>query len=179
MPAEHHRPDGGLYQGYYCISCGRGALNMLGTGHDPCPNAPQPKLVEALAVINTNPEHTPIPDVYDWYAEQVRGGGVIKWSPIEGEVTGPPDGHGEGQAGDRPTPPTIHLRIDDANPGHTRLSVFVGRNPGARCHSGQIVLRTDEWEQLLGYINEDGKIQVDRVTRRHYEGDETLYDLEE
>ncbi len=37
MPAEHlrYKEDGtvGLYQGYYCMNCGVGGVNMVGSGH--------------------------------------------------------------------------------------------------------------------------------------------------
>lgn len=46
-------------------------------------------------------------------------------------------------------PPTVTFRVDDANPGHTTLSVFVGRTPGARGHAGTLTLRTDELAALL------------------------------
>ena len=45
--------------------------------------------------------------------------------------------------------PTITFRVDEANHGHVTLSVFIGRNPGARGHSGRLVLRTDELVELL------------------------------
>ena|GEM_PF-6382058 len=45
--------------------------------------------------------------------------------------------------------PTITFRVDEANHGHVTLSVFIGRNPGARGHSGRLVLRTDEFIDLL------------------------------
>lgn len=49
---------------------------------------------------------------------------------------------------DDPRPVTVMFREDGRNPGHARVSVFVGRQPGARGHSGQLVLRTDEWDEL-------------------------------
>jgi len=58
---------------------------------------------------------------------------------------------------------TVALREDDRNPGHVRVSVFVGRRPGSRGHSGQIVLRTDEWDDLS-----------ERIRQRQRSGDELL-----
>jgi hypothetical protein len=51
---------------------------------------------------------------------------------------------------ERPT--KIALRVNDRNPGHVRLSLFVGRNPGSRVHAGEIVVRTDEWDELRDRI---------------------------
>lgn len=45
-------------------------------------------------------------------------------------------------------PVTVSVREDDRNEAHVHLSVFVGRNPGARGRSGTLVLRTDEWDEL-------------------------------
>lgn len=47
------------------------------------------------------------------------------------------------------TEPTVTFRVDAANPGHVHLTVFIGRNPGARGHSGTLTLRTDELAELL------------------------------
>lgn len=47
---------------------------------------------------------------------------------------------------DRPV--TCTYSVVEQNPGHTRLSVYVGRTPGARGHAGVITLRTDEYEAL-------------------------------
>ena len=33
MAAKHMRPEG-LFQGYYCLRCGQGGLNMYGMGRD-------------------------------------------------------------------------------------------------------------------------------------------------
>lgn len=46
------------------------------------------------------------------------------------------------------TPVTAALRLDSVNPGHVIMSVFIGRNIGARGHSGTLTLRTDEWHEL-------------------------------
>ncbi len=43
---------------------------------------------------------------------------------------------------------SVGWRVDEQNPGHTKVSVFIGRNPGARGHAGQLTIRTDEWEEL-------------------------------
>lgn len=42
----------------------------------------------------------------------------------------------------------IGFRENSRNPGHCRISVFVGRKRGSRGHSGEIVLRTDEWDEI-------------------------------
>jgi hypothetical protein len=52
MPAEHLRPDGKLYQGYYCTRCGAAGVNMLGTGHGEARCEPDPELVRALLFVN-------------------------------------------------------------------------------------------------------------------------------
>jgi len=54
--------------------------------------------------------------------------------------------------------PTISLREDERNPGHVRVSVFVGRQPGSRGHAGQIVLRTDEWDDLVRLMRGEGDL---------------------
>lgn len=51
-----------------------------------------------------------------------------------------------------PGPVTVGLRVDDRGPAHTRLSVFVGRNRGARGRAGELTLRTDEWDELAGRL---------------------------
>lgn len=40
-------------------------------------------------------------------------------------------------------------RIDHADSGHVHVSVFVGKRPGARGHSGALIFRTDEWTALI------------------------------
>lgn len=62
-------------------------------------------------------------------------------------------------------PVTMGLRVDDANPGHTRLSVFVGRNPGARGHAGHLVLRTDEWDEIRTAVEDATAILRGEVHR--------------
>ena len=47
---------------------------------------------------------------------------------------------------------TVHLRVFDRNPGHTKAHVFVGRNPDARGNSGVLTFRTDEFDELFGDI---------------------------
>lgn len=44
---------------------------------------------------------------------------------------------------------TCMLRVDDTNPGHTWVTLFVGRNPSARGHAGTLAFRTDELAELL------------------------------
>jgi len=56
-------------------------------------------------------------------------------------------------------PVSIMFREDERNPGHVRLSVFVGRTDGARGHAGEIVMRADEWDQLQSQIL-DGEILI-------------------
>lgn len=54
---EHNRPEG-LCQGYYCLTCGEGGLNMYGMNatHNnavrDCPNEPNPELVAILRELN-------------------------------------------------------------------------------------------------------------------------------
>lgn len=56
------------------------------------------------------------------------------------------------------------VRVVSRNPGHTRVSVFSGRNEGARGHSGELVFRTDEWAELVdgagagGGIDSEGRL---------------------
>ena len=45
--------------------------------------------------------------------------------------------------------PTIKFRVDEVNEAHVTLAVFVGRTPDARGHAGRLVLRTDEFADLL------------------------------
>ncbi len=42
----------------------------------------------------------------------------------------------------------IGLREDSCTGGHTQVSVFIGRNEGARGRSGVITVRNDEWDEL-------------------------------
>jgi len=60
-------------------------------------------------------------------------------------------------------PVTVAFRVDRQNPGHTFASVFIGRNVGARGHSGQLTIRTDEWNELverLGLDPDAGLIEI-------------------
>jgi hypothetical protein len=43
---------------------------------------------------------------------------------------------------------TVMMREVWRNPGHTGVQIFVGRNPGARGCSGEVTMRTDEWDEL-------------------------------
>lgn len=49
-------------------------------------------------------------------------------------------------------PVSVAFREDERNPGHVKVSVFIGRNPGSRGHSGQITIRTDEWDEMVEQI---------------------------
>jgi len=57
MPAEHYRynehGEVGLYQGYYCGSCGAGGMSMVGGSHRCSPN---PDLVAELKKLNSHPK---------------------------------------------------------------------------------------------------------------------------
>jgi len=39
------------------------------------------------------------------------------------------------------------------NPGHCGVQLFIGRNEGARGNSGEITMRTDEWDELQVFVN--------------------------
>lgn len=43
---------------------------------------------------------------------------------------------------------SVGYRVVERNPGHTTVSVFSGRQEGSRGHSGTLVFRTDEWDEL-------------------------------
>jgi hypothetical protein len=47
-------------------------------------------------------------------------------------------------------PVTVHVMEDSRNDGHVRARVFIGRNAGSRGKSGELVMRTDEWDELRG-----------------------------
>lgn len=56
---------------------------------------------------------------------------------------------------------SIAFRVDDVNPVHTRVSVWSGTSTGDwdgvhRARSGDLVLRTAEWEALRGLIDGTG-----------------------
>lgn len=40
----------------------------------------------------------------------------------------------------------------DRNEAHVRVNVFIGRQPGSRGRAGELVLRTDEWDELRGRL---------------------------
>lgn len=44
----------------------------------------------------------------------------------------------------------VSVRVDDVNPAHVRLSVFVGPREGSRGHSGELVVRRPEVLDLAG-----------------------------
>lgn len=54
---------------------------------------------------------------------------------------------------------TAAMRVDWENPGHTGVTVFVGRNPGARGHSGSLVFRSDELTELGG-MDGEGRLVI-------------------
>lgn len=49
----------------------------------------------------------------------------------------------------RGDPVKVAVRVDSFNPEHTHLSVFIGRNEGARAHCGHLTVRTDEWREIV------------------------------
>lgn len=49
----------------------------------------------------------------------------------------------------RNDPVSTAIRVDEHGPGHTHVSVFAGRNEGARGHAGVLTFRTDEWDELV------------------------------
>lgn len=60
---------------------------------------------------------------------------------------------------------TCGMRVDSSNEAHTMVSVFVGRNEGARGHSGNLVFRTDEWREIckrfIGAHGRSGKLVIE------------------
>ncbi len=48
-------------------------------------------------------------------------------------------------------PVTVGWREDDRAGGYVQVSLFVGRNLGARARAGVIILRIDEWEEMRGF----------------------------
>ena len=75
-------------------------------------------------------------------------------------------------------PVTVGLRENARSPGHTLVSVFVGRRRGARGHAGELTLRTDEWDELAARLGpSDGGIveawppYVEMVTHELRRGD--------
>lgn len=68
---------------------------------------------------------------------------------------------------ERPT--TILLREDDRNPGHVRVTVWIGRNPGARGNSGTLTIRTDEWDELRDRLDDgnlDEVVEIELLAER-------------
>lgn len=60
-------------------------------------------------------------------------------------------------------PVTVAFREVSRNPRHVRVQMFVGRNEGARGNSGEVVLRTDEWDEIrakieLPFIQDTGEV---------------------
>lgn len=64
----------------------------------------------------------------------------------------------------RDDPVSAAIRCDEQGPGHTKVSVFVGRTEGARGHSGVLTFRTDEWLELcqegVGLDGHHGKLVI-------------------
>ena len=58
----------------------------------------------------------------------------------------------------RALPVTVGMRENTRGPGHTDVSVFVGRTRGSRAHAGEITLRTDEWDELRDRCGGDGDL---------------------
>lgn len=64
-------------------------------------------------------------------------------------------------------PVKLAFRVDERGPGHTKVSVFVGRQVGSRGHSGQLVFRTDEWDELSSGLGPPGETNmVEAVLRK-------------
>lgn len=63
-------------------------------------------------------------------------------------------------------PLTVGLRVDSRTGGHVQVSVFVGRNPGARGRAGVITLARDEWGEIAAEIIDAAFTHVD-CPRRH------------
>ena len=59
----------------------------------------------------------------------------------------------------RSRPVSLMLRIVDQNAGHTTCTVWIGRTPGSRGNSGSLVIRTDEFDELVAQLG----IEVDRT----------------
>jgi hypothetical protein len=54
---------------------------------------------------------------------------------------------------------TAAMRVDSENPGHTIVSVLVGRNAGARGHAGTLTFRSDEMRDL-GTCDAEGRLVI-------------------
>lgn len=70
---------------------------------------------------------------------------------------------------------SIAFRENSRNPGHVRVSVFIGRNKGARGNSGEIVVRTDEWDELRHQITHEG-VDVSILVNRGFLSDDEVLD---
>lgn len=57
-------------------------------------------------------------------------------------------------------PVSCAVRVTSRNEGHTTVTVWAGRNEGARGNSGKLVFRTDEWYEL---VNREGSIKGGRL----------------
>lgn len=58
----------------------------------------------------------------------------------------------------------VGLRCDHRNPGHTIVSVFVGRNEDARGPSGALRFRTDEFDELFGPIADGQRLEIEVIS---------------
>ena len=55
--------------------------------------------------------------------------------------------------GEDPRLVSFRLRVNDQNPGHTRVTVFAGTREGSRGNTGELALRTpDEWPAFRARI---------------------------
>ena len=45
--------------------------------------------------------------------------------------------------------------VNESNPAHVKVQVFVGRQEGSRGNAGKLTLRRDEWEELKGIIERE------------------------
>ncbi len=61
----------------------------------------------------------------------------------------------------------IGLREDSCTGGHTQVSVFIGRNEGARGRSGVITVRNDEWVALQAAIEDTAKDLIEVMDPLH------------
>lgn len=50
--------------------------------------------------------------------------------------------------------------LDPDRPGHVEIDVFVGRKHTARGRAGRIMLRRDEWDELVDRISRDDPIEL-------------------
>lgn len=49
----------------------------------------------------------------------------------------------------RGRPTSMGVKVIDRNPRHTRVTVFIGRTPGSRGKSGELTLRSDEFDEMV------------------------------